>query len=81
MFQVFQDDKPADCFGYPSCKDWKNSKFETLEDAIRYAYHWAYPLPEEEIDKLVRNYPLEVGVKHNLSMSEFPVIMEIRKCA
>ena len=40
MFQVFEDDKPADVTGFPQLRSWKNSKFATFEEAQDYANDW-----------------------------------------
>lgn len=43
MFQAFEDNKPADWSGLPSLKGipcWKNSVFETFEEAHAYALSW-----------------------------------------
>ena len=67
MFQVFQNGKPADCFGYPEMhKSWNKSKFETKHEAEVYAIHWAYPFSEEEC----RNnaFSMEIGKDYDFSM-------------
>jgi len=40
MFQVFEDNKPADVTGYSWAKSWKNSKFGTFKEAHEYANEW-----------------------------------------
>jgi hypothetical protein len=79
-YQVFQDGKPADNIGYPDIKSWTNSKFETFEEAVLYALHWAYPQPIEELKDEVpyfidrfKDGPVDC------STCECPVMMEIRK--
>lgn len=40
MFQVLDNERPAQ---YPECavsSSWKNSKFETFEEAAQYANNW-----------------------------------------
>lgn len=42
MWQVFDNDKPADssAFHVLQNKLWKNSRYETLEEAVAYANNW-----------------------------------------
>jgi len=67
LFQVFQNGKPADCFGYPEMdKSWNNSTFQTKREAEIYAFHWAYPYSNEECEK---NAPeMEIGKEYEYSM-------------
>ena len=45
MFQVFDGGKPADETTVPRLKGlgWENSKFETFEEAQKYARMWCAP--------------------------------------
>ena len=81
-YQVFQDDKPADTKSYPEIGQglgWDNSVFDTFDEALYYAYEWAYPhwrgfeFGEDYTTKMELDTPV------NMSMSEFPVMMEIRE--
>lgn len=40
MFQVFDSGRPADCMNHNVHPSWKNSKFETLEEAQEYVKIW-----------------------------------------
>ena len=61
MYQVFQNNIPADSTGFPEIKNecWKNSKFPTKREAEIYAYRWTYDdhwvnddeIGEMELDK------------------------------
>lgn len=46
MFQVFDNNKPADTTGFPSLtkgNGWDNSVFPTYEEARKYAWMWLGP--------------------------------------
>lgn len=86
MYQVFQDNLPADCFSYSNIgKDWNNSKFNTFREAVSYAILWAFPYTLSDITVEVLNYYEDLFKKKdnklNMSMAgdTFPVIMEIRE--
>lgn len=40
MFQVIDNNKPADCNNHKVDKSWNKSKFETLDEAFQYADNW-----------------------------------------
>jgi hypothetical protein len=40
MFQVFEGDRPADCFHRRVHKSWNKSSFDTFEEAVAYANRW-----------------------------------------
>ena len=43
-FQVFQDNKPADCDSFPAVgSDWNKSVYDTFEEARAYAWQWIAP--------------------------------------
>lgn len=39
-YQVFDNNKPADCHNHKVHKSWNNSIFDSFEDAVKYARHW-----------------------------------------
>ena len=41
-WQVFDGNKPADCWNHNVDSSWNKSKYETLEEAITYANNWLY---------------------------------------
>lgn len=45
MYQVLQNNIPADCFGYPEVNSsWNKSTFNTIEEANAYTYFWSMPV-------------------------------------
>ena len=50
FYQVLDNGRPADNTGFPAIhSSWSNSKFESLEEAQKYATHWVgYPNEEPE---------------------------------
>lgn len=59
MFQVLNNNIPADCFGYPEINSsWNISKFDTLEEANAHAYHWAMPIDYETAKEWSKQKPL-----------------------
>lgn len=54
MFQVLDNDKPADCYNHSVHSSWNCSEFETLKEAQDYADKWmgmygpGYPLKQDE---------------------------------
>ena len=79
-YQVLQDNKPADTTGYPTigdCKFWEKSIFDTYEEARLYAILWAYPINKAMAMKSQIDIP--VNTPTDLSMSEHPVMMEIKE--
>lgn len=80
-YQVFQDGKPADIIGYPEFKGecWSNSSFLTLREAQLYAILWAYPFGIEVAEKVLEQMEFLPGTPIDMSMCEFPVMMEIRE--
>lgn len=42
-YQVFENDKPADCHNYALHHSWHTSKFDTLEEAIAYLIKYFHP--------------------------------------
>lgn len=80
MYQVYQNDKPADKMNYPEVdKSWDNSVFEEFDDAVAYTLYWAYPFGLEECKQMVKHYKMEINVPKDMSMTEFPVMMCIKK--
>ena len=43
MFQVFDSGHPADCHHCKVHSSWNNSKFNTFEEALKYARMWGAP--------------------------------------
>jgi hypothetical protein len=43
MFQVFDNNKPADKTGFSWATTWRNSKFQTFQEASKYADDWLGP--------------------------------------
>jgi len=82
-YQVFQDNEPADCFHQNNIsRTWNNSIFDSFEEAIKYAIHWSYPYDSEEIEKVYNGYwkdKVIVNIPVNMSICEFPVMMEVRE--
>lgn len=39
-YQVFDNDKPADCYHHSVSDTWNRSKFNTLKEARQYAMNW-----------------------------------------
>lgn len=84
MYQVFQDGKPADSFGYEDIIGWSESKYDTLEQAVTHALLWAYPYSLSQITPSMLNYFVEQFQQNNYEVDmgmfkEFPVIMSIRE--
>jgi hypothetical protein len=84
MYQVFQDGKQADSFGYPGLSaSWSNSVFNTLPEAVTYAILWAYPYSLSDVDKDMLDFYItefeENYFEVDMGMSEFPVIMSIKE--
>ena len=79
MFQVYQDDKPADSKNYPSIQGfgWSNSTFENKREAEIYAFLWACPLSLEEA-KIAAPH-MRIGIEYDYGMTEVPVHMSIHK--
>ena len=73
-YQVFQDGKPADCHNFDVHESWSKSTYNTFDDAVAYAHRWAYPSEDSSYHKMEIDTPID------MSMCEFPVMMEIRKC-
>lgn len=74
MYQVLDNDKPADSTGFTILegKGWDTSKFDTLEKAIEYANKWLGEygrLPQD----LTLNRPFYYG-----PFEDYLVIKEIR---
>lgn len=44
MFTVFDNGKPADCFHHKVHPSWKQSTFNTFEEALEYARKWLAPM-------------------------------------
>ena len=42
MFQVFDNNKPADCKHHKVDASWANSKFDTYAQAHEYALYWLH---------------------------------------
>lgn len=62
MFQVFDNDKPADSSHQKLSKGigWDNSSFNTLDEARRYAVNYFYPYlgdPKGKHVELILNEP------------------------
>lgn len=57
MFQVFDNNKPADCHHHGVHKSWDNSKFNTFDEAQEYARKWlgqvAGDLVPEEVNEKI----------------------------
>ena len=70
MYQVFENDKPADLTGYPQMKHtcWSKSKFETLFEALHYAYTWLGKYAPDDI------YQFQVGIPYCYNGEDFVVI-------
>jgi len=56
LFQVFDNDRPADCFNHEVHKSWEQSKFKTFDEALEYARNWL-GYPEGDIPPLELNVP------------------------
>lgn len=76
MYHVFENDKEA-ILENTKLTIWKNNKFETKREAEVYAYLWAYHCYKEEAERDAQE--MKLNKKYNMSLSEFPVMMEIRE--
>jgi len=56
MFQVFDNNKPADASGHNVHHTWNNSTFSTFEEAHQYANQWLAPSHGLVILKLNQPY-------------------------
>lgn len=74
MFRVFENGKRCSAYNIPS---WNIDTFKTKEEAEVFAAMWAYPVSKEQAKEYIQKMELNVPV--NMTMSEFPVMMEIRK--
>lgn len=75
-FQVLQDNIPCAEYGI---KTWDVDTFSTLEQAIVFAYHWAYPYDMETIAQNVTTgiWTMKPGIDYDMSMGETPITMKI----
>lgn len=69
MYQVFDNNKPADCFHCTVDRSWDNSKFANINDAQDYARRW--------LDSFDSVCPLTVGVP--VSYDGYGDVIEIRE--
>lgn len=76
MYQVTQDGKPCAEYNF---KSWDKDTFPGLEEAIIFAYHWAYPYDYDFIVRSVNNklFVMEPDKDYDMGMSETPIIMRI----
>ena len=78
MYQVFQDNIPADGAHFNLKKpEWQKSIFNEKRDAEVYAYIWAYDVSIEDAKKYAPN--MEINKDYNFSTCEFPIYMKIKK--
>ena len=86
-YKVYQNGKTADTDGYPELhKTWSPglNTHLSIEEAIRYANAYAYPFDTQTLDVMMKNksyIPMEVNIPVDMSMGEFPIMMEIRVIA
>ena len=73
LYQVFENDKPADCTGFPKMdQSWNNSTFKTLEEAKMYLLKWLGAYGE-----FYKNGEIQVNQKiHYAGTTDFVVIKE-----
>lgn len=75
-FQVLQDNIPCASYGI---KTWDVDTFSTLQEAVIFAHHWAYP---HDIQTIVQNVTsgkltMTPGIDYDMSMGEIPIMMKI----
>ena len=58
MYQVFDNNKPAQQPYHSIDKSWSNSKFSTLEEAQEYAKHWLGMYSPDQYLSLNEKYDL-----------------------
>lgn len=61
MFQVFDNEIPAQHPYFAVQKSWDNSQFDTFEEAADYAKRWLV----ENCDAAAQEFELNVPVKYN----------------
>ena len=81
-YQVFEEDRPADCFHCKVHTSWDNSIFESFEEACKYAIYWAYPYNKAIINDEYETYwknIMKPNIPIDMGQGEFPVMITIKE--
>ena len=85
-YQVFEGDKPADCFHTNVNKSWNKSIYDSFEEACIYAIFWCWPIGGEEGREYAKNAyyshyqnVMKLNESIDLSYCEFPVMMTVKE--
>jgi len=66
-YEVLQEGRPATAkeFGIDA-EGWDNNVFDTLEEAQKYLYQWAFPINQDHAVKMAENHPIKVGEQYEM---------------
>lgn len=74
LYRVYQDG--VRCVDY-KIGDWDQDTFDSLELAEVFATTWCFPMSFEDAKKCYKK--IGVNTRVDMSMGEYPVMMEIKK--